>query len=262
MDDSDNESHLLISQEISQVLIATISPIGCTNEILNNFFDDTDNITGEERVQDGRCFGRPGKSNLKGRKDYNDSTWGRMLAEDEALQIYNSDEALLFRLRFRIPYKLFLILLEWTEEGIGNTEKSTDCAGRSRVPTGLKLLGVLRILGRGTCLDGIKELSDMSETTMWKFFHQFCCWFKETIYPKYVIPPRTHAELEKAMGPYAALGLMGAIGSSDAVHIHWGCCPNSLRTLHTGKEGFPTLAYNVTGKSLNIHTDNDVEHYQ
>ena len=50
--------------------------------------------------------------------------------------------------------------------------------------------------------------------------------------------------------------------STDAVHIHWGCCPNSLRTLHTGKEGFPTLAYNVTGKSLNIHTDNDVEHYQ
>ena len=97
---------------------------------------------------------------------------------------------------------------------------------------------------------------------MWKFFYQFCCWFEETIYPKYVIPPRTHAALEKAMGPCAALGLMGAIGSTDAVHIHWGFCPNSLRTLRTGKEGFPTLAYNVTGKSLNIHTDNDVEHYQ
>ena len=121
MDDSENESHPLISQEISQVLNATISAIGCINEILNDYFDDTDNITGEETAQDGR----PGKSNLIGRKDYNDSTWGRMLAEDEALQIYNSDEALLFRLRFRIPYKLFLILLEWTEEGIGNTEKPT-----------------------------------------------------------------------------------------------------------------------------------------
>ena len=41
MDDSDNESHPLISQEISQVLNATISAIGCTNEILNNFFDDS-----------------------------------------------------------------------------------------------------------------------------------------------------------------------------------------------------------------------------
>ena len=127
------------------------------SDALNNFFDDTDNITGEETAQDGR----PGKSNLIGRKDYNDSTWGRMLAEDQIqLQIHNSDDALLFRLRFRIPYKLFLILLVCTEEGINNTEKPTDCAGRSRVPTGLKLLGVLRILGRGTCLDGIKELSD------------------------------------------------------------------------------------------------------
>ena len=102
-------------------------------------------------AQDGRCFGRRGKSNAI----------GRILAEYQIqLQIHNSDDALLFRFRFRIPYKLFLILLEWTEEGVGNTEKQTDCAGRSRVPTGLKLLGVLRILGRGTCLDGIKELSD------------------------------------------------------------------------------------------------------
>ena len=77
MDDSDDESHPLMSQEISQVLNATILAIGCTNEILNNFFDDTDNITGVETAQDGRCFGRLGKSNRKGRKDYNDSTWGR-----------------------------------------------------------------------------------------------------------------------------------------------------------------------------------------
>ena len=41
MDDSDDESHPLMSQEISQVLNATILAIGCTNEILNNFFDDS-----------------------------------------------------------------------------------------------------------------------------------------------------------------------------------------------------------------------------
>ena len=100
--------------------------------------------------------------------DYNDSTWGRILAEDQIqLQIHNSDDALLFRFRFRIPYKLFLILLEWTEEGINSTEKTTDCAGRSRVPTGLKLLGVLRILGRGTCLNGdISGCDSSSESSI------------------------------------------------------------------------------------------------
>ena len=49
------------------------------------------------------------------------------------------------------------------------------------------------------------------------------------------------------MGPYLVLGLNGAIGSMDVVHIPWGMCPSSLKTLHTGKEGFPTIAYNCTG---------------
>jgi hypothetical protein len=31
------------------------------------------------------------------------------------------------------------------------------------------------------------------------------------------------------MGPYAAVGLTGAIGSADVVHIHWGKCPDELK---------------------------------
>ena len=58
------------------------------------------------------------------------------------------------------------------------------------MPISLKLLGVLRILGRGTCYDGIKELSDMSETTIWKLFHTFCAWFREDINPKFARKPR------------------------------------------------------------------------
>ena len=49
------------------------------------------------------------------------------------------------------------------------------------------------------------------------------------------------------MGPYIALGLNGACGSTDAVHFSWCCCPSHITNLHTGKEGIPTLAYNVTG---------------
>ena len=78
------------------------------------------------------------------------------------------------------------------------------------MPTSLKLLGVLRILGRVTCLDGIKELTEMSESTIWRFFHQFCAWFTDVIYPKFVSLPKTRQELEKIMGPYIALGLNGA----------------------------------------------------
>ena len=86
-----------------------------------------------------------------------------------------------------------------------------------------------------------------SESTLCRIFHEFCAWYTEVIYPKFVSVPKTRHELEKIMGPYIALGLNGACGSTDAVHFSWGCCPSHLTNLHTGKEGIPTLAYNVTG---------------
>jgi hypothetical protein len=58
------------------------------------------------------------------------------------------------------------------------------------------------------------------------------------------------------MGPYSALGLDGAIGSTDAVHLHWDRCPTDQRTYYQGKEGFPTIVFNVTvthdGKAIHV----------
>ena len=68
------------------------------------------------------------------------------------------------------------------------------CAISQVVPTSLKLLGVLRILGRGICLDGMEELTEMSESTIWRFFHQFFAWFTDVIYPKFVSLPKTRQE--------------------------------------------------------------------
>ena len=54
-----------------------------------------------------------------------------MLTDDkDQLQNYNSDDAKLFRLRFRVPYKLYEIILEWTENWIpintNTTLETTD----------------------------------------------------------------------------------------------------------------------------------------
>ena len=43
----------------------------------------------------------------------------------------------------------------------------------------------------------------------------------------------------------AELGLPGCIGWMDAVHVSWRKCPAGARHEHTGKEGYPTRAYNV-----------------
>lgn len=44
-------------------------------------------------------------------------------------------------------------------EDLGFEKRPVDCCGRAGVPLELKLLGVLRLLGRGTCFDGIEELT-------------------------------------------------------------------------------------------------------
>jgi hypothetical protein len=153
MDSSDDEMPPLLSNELHQVLIATTLAIQQTNGLFNNLFNDED-----EKI-DGRSCSRPGKSNKIGRKDYNDSTWGRMLEEEkDQLLIFDSDEAKTFRLRFRIPFKLYLLILDWVKEWTDANELAHEICGRQKVPVSLKLLGVLRILGRGTCLDGIKVI--------------------------------------------------------------------------------------------------------
>ena len=50
-------------------------------------------------------------------------------------------------------------------------------------------------------------------------------------------------EIRKTMGIYERLGLPGAIGSTDCVHIKWERCPVEVTNLCHGKEGYPTLAF-------------------
>ena len=205
-------------------VIQAIAAVNHSQTLLNDLKVNGDSKEEDifDNKVDGRTLPRPGRSNLNGRNNYESSCSGRMLKLDELkLRDPTSEESRIFRLRFRIPFAMFELLLSWVNDWLQNTVRlgSSDCTGRQSVPTPLKLLGVLRILGRGACLDGTKELSKMSESTMWRFFHEFCAWHTEVIYPKFVSVPKTRHELEKIMGPYIALGLNGACGSTDAVHF-------------------------------------------
>ena len=54
------------------------------------------------------------------------------------------------------------------------------------------------------------------------------------------------AEISRTLSVYDRLGFPGCIGSTDCVHIRWERCPVGDRFLHKGKEGYPTIAYEVT----------------
>jgi hypothetical protein len=45
---------------------------------------------------------------------------------------------------------------------------------------------------------------------------------------------------------FLSIGLPGCVGCSDCVHIRWEACPAGERSMHKGKEGYPTLSYEVT----------------
>jgi hypothetical protein len=128
------------------------------------------------------------------------------------------------------------------DEGIG----MFDATGASAIPTELKVLAVLRILGRGTCLDGVDEASGISSATINKFFHRWTKKFREEMCGEHVRFPETAEEIKEVMQPYAAVGFPGAIGCTDVVHVWWDRCPASLVNLYTGKEGYPTIAYEMT----------------
>lgn len=53
---------------------------------------------------------------------------------------------------------------------------------------------------------------------------------------------------------YDYLGFTGAIGSTDVTHIRWASCPYTWARQYTGKEGFPTIAFQAivdhTGRVL------------
>ena len=122
------------------------------------------------------------------RTDYENSSWARMLQEED-LRNPRSDAAKTFRLRFRVPYPMYVDLVELAESELGFKRDPTDVTGRKGIPLVIKMLAVLRVLGRGTCFDGIEELAFGDQETYRIFFHDFCKKFAAKFYDKWIYAP-------------------------------------------------------------------------
>jgi len=62
----------------------------------------------------------------------------------------------------------------------------------------------------------------------------------------YVKPPQSTATIAAAERLYAALGLPGAISSTDCTHAQWDMCPASELVAHKGPKGKPTRVFQMT----------------
>lgn len=82
-------------------------------------------------------------------------------------------------------------------------------------------------------------------STIHRFFHKFVEKVTKELCPEHVKFPSTTEEAENVMHQYAAIGMAGAIGKMDCVHIKWDRCPYSQTNLHNGKEGCTTVGYEM-----------------
>ena len=183
--------------------------------------------------------------------NYWSTTWGKLLINLSAIQggpSITSREGKLFRRRFRVPWDVFCDLVKKSVESklFGeNADKKYDISGRAICPIAIKVLGILRILGRNWCCDDVAEATGMGESTVRLNFITFCSNFVSRYYDDYIGRP-TGDDMTKMMRVYEKMGLPGCIGSTDCVHLQWDRCPLSLTNLCKGKEGYPTLSYSCT----------------
>ena len=152
------------------------------------------------------------------RPKYMESTWGRILTNPRFKDPSDRRGGKLFRRRFRVPYPMFEKLVEITRENHWFSERP-DCTGRPSAPLELKILAVLRVLGRGYCFDGVEELCFISAEIIRNFFNKFCELFAAKFFNEYCNYPQTKEEIKKTTDIYARMGLPGCIGSTDCVHF-------------------------------------------
>ena len=157
---------------------------------------------------------------FQGRPPYETSTWGYMLSNPRSQDPTDRKGGQLFRRRFRVPFPIFLDIVKKTRENNWFTE-GEDAVGIKAAPLELKILAVLRVLGRGYCFDGVEELCFISAEVLRVFFHKFCDLFSRKYYSIYCSPPSTKEEIAETTNIYSRMGLPGCIGSTDCVHIRW-----------------------------------------
>ena len=131
--------------------------------------------------------------NIKTRCRYNNGInykhvpWYKQL-QNPLLLIPDSYSAREFQRRYRLPYPLFLQLVDECKE-VNIFDMSNPYSTNLKIPIELKILIALRMLGRDLCCDDIFEMSLVPISSCNKFYKQFIKGITEKLYSRYVYLP-------------------------------------------------------------------------
>ena len=132
-----------------------------------------------------------------------------MLANSRSQDPSDKKGGQLYRRRFRVPFPVYLEILAMMRTNGWFTE-GRDAISLVAAPLELKILSVLRVLGRGYCFDGVEELCFISAEVLRTFFHKFCACFAAKYFSVYCTPPATPEEIKHTTGVYARIGVSEA----------------------------------------------------
>jgi hypothetical protein len=181
------------------------------------------------------------------KRNYKESTWWAILQDDHADGPRNPNSKLGkdFRKDFRVPFKVFQFIVDMAKSRNWMSVAVVDACGRTGIPIELQILGVLYILGGDHKFRSVEKLGNFSGESMRVFFIAFVSAFSCDLFDIWVCMPRTKAEIARITDQYAKVGLPGCVGSIDCTHVGVDRMPAGLKNLLTGKEGYPTLSFEV-----------------
>ena len=175
--------------------------------------------------------------------------WTRFLAPAQRAELLldpNGRLAKQFRKLFHTPYDVFVDLFNLaTERWWQEWNEDNRCrAGKLVSSLDLKILGALFVLAQGVSHVICSTCSNLSEELHRCFFHE---WIRNmsSIKDEFIFMSQDDRTFQKVTEEYAARDLPGCVGSVDCVHIGWDRCPTQYKNMYSGKEGYPSVAYEV-----------------
>ena len=140
-------------------------------------------------------------------------------------------------------YKVEELVDRFIGEGWATLTHHCRTLEKLQIKTELLVLGTLAMLG-GTMNSfcQLPMVTNICATDHNQFFLKLIrCMYN--ICHEYISLLKTEEELSAIMRCYEEVGLPGAMGSLDVVHVKWSSCPSGDYNCCKGKEGFPTLGF-------------------
>ena len=181
--------------------------------------------------------------------DHCESNWYRKYlspeVRDRTYVLSSRDRMGEFRCLFRMPLKkVDELVAMFLERGWINKTRKCSNDEQIKLKAELLIMGTLNVLGHNNPFRVISSNTEMSFTVHLHFFHHFLDKMY-SVRAEFIHLPRTRAELDEIMQRYAEKYIPGAGGSIDVVHMKWSACPAGDSNRAKGKEGYPTVAFEV-----------------